>query len=105
MNQIGCPACGSRLSWGQTLRQIFGPGRSGSALWGVTCPHCGADLKVPNGRVMLIFAAGIFFGSQTSLLLTLGDFNTWQTLTVRLLLILGFYAIAGFFFFSLEEVT
>lgn len=105
MNNPRCPACGLRLGWIPTLRRILGPGRSGTALWGLLCPGCGADLKVPNSRVLLIFAAGIFFGSQTSSLLVLGHFAPWQAVVVKLLLILGFYALAIFFFLTLEETT
>lgn len=105
MHNPTCPACKHRLGWLPTLRKVLGPGRSGSALWGLLCPHCGADLKVSNGRVMLIAASGIFFGSQTSILLTLGHFTPWQAVLVKLFLILGFYGIAIWFFFALEEVT
>ncbi len=105
MNNPRCPVCRRPLGWAQTLRRVLAPGRSGSALWGLICPDCGADLKIPNGRVLLIFAAGVFFGSQTSVLLVLGRFDPWQEVMVKLLLILGFYALAIFFFLTLEEVT
>ncbi len=104
MNNPTCPACKHSLDWIPTLRAIGGMKRHGSALWGLLCPHCGADLKVPNGRALLIAAAGIFFGSQTSILLTLGNFTFWPALLVKILLILGFYAIAIWFFLDLEQV-
>ncbi len=105
MHNPRCPVCHNRLKWLPTLGQVLGPGRRGTALWGAVCPECGADLKVPNGHVLLIAAAGIFFGGQTSVLLTLGNLAPWQGLLVKLMLILGFYAIAIWFFFTLEKVT
>lgn len=105
MNTPVCPACHARIGWRQALGQVLGPGRHDHALWGAVCAACGARLKVPTTRVMLIFASGIFFGSQTSVLLTLGDFSTWETIVIRILLIIGFYVIAGLFFFSLEEAS
>ncbi len=105
MNNPTCPACKARLQWFPTLRAIIGVKRSGSALWGLLCPACGADLKVPNSRALLIAAAGIFFGSQTSILLTLGHFTFWPAMLVKLWLILGFYALAIWFFLNLEQVT
>ena len=73
-------------------------------MWGALCPECGAELKVPASRVLLIAAAGIFFGSQTSTLLLLGDFTVFEFWLAKLWMIVGFYAIAIFFFLRLEPV-
>jgi hypothetical protein len=73
-------------------------------MWGAVCPSCSADLKVPNSRVMLIVAAAIFFGSQSSTVLVLSDVSLWQFYMVKIFLILGFYAIATFIFLKLELV-
>ncbi len=59
-----CPACEKPLSWRHTLKSLLGPARQNEATWGVVCPSCLADLKVPNSRLLLIGAAGVFFGSQ-----------------------------------------
>jgi len=99
-----CPACDEALSWSHTLRSLLGPARQNQATWGVVCPHCGADLKVPNGRLLLIITAGIFFGSQTSTLLVLGHLSTSGLWLARLWLIVGFYAIAIFFLLKLEQL-
>lgn len=104
MNNPTCPACGHVFPWRRTLTQIYGPTRAGRALWGVVCPECGADLKVPNARMLLIVTAGIFFGSQSSTLLLLGDLPPVGFWLVKLGLIVGFYVIATFFFLSLERV-
>ena len=105
MNNPTCPGCGHRFAWGAALKQILGPGRSGSALWGTVCPACEADLKVPNSRVLLIAFGGIFFGSQSSTLFQLSEVTRWQFLLIQLFLILGFYAIGIFIFLCLEEVA
>lgn len=104
MNNPTCPACGHVFSWSGALARIYGPSRAGTALWGVVCPECGADLKVPNGRMLLIVCAGLFFGSQSSTLLLLGDLPAAGFWLVKLGLVVGFYAIATFFFLSLEIV-
>ena len=104
MNNPRCPACDKALTWPYTLKSVLGPGRQNRATWGVVCPACGADLKVPNGRVLLIAAAGIFFGSQTSTLLVLRDMSTTEFWLAKLWLIVGFYAIAGFFLLKLEPL-
>jgi len=104
LNNPRCPACGFVFPWRQALKQILGPSRRASSLWGVLCPECGADLKVPTSRVLLIAASGIFFGSQTSTLLLLGDYTTFEFWLAKLWLIVGFYAIAIFVFLRLELV-
>lgn len=104
MNNPRCPRCAHVFSWGQALKQILGPGRRGTALWGAVCPRCGADLKVPNSRVMLIVASAIFFGSQSSTLFVLGDLSRIEAYLGQLLLVLGFYAIATFILLKLEPV-
>ncbi len=104
MNNPTCPKCGHRFAWLAALKQILGPSPAGSATWGAVCPSCAAKLKVPNARVMLIVAAAIFFGSQSSTLLLLENITLIQMLVAKLVLILGFYAIAVFFFLKLELV-
>ncbi len=104
MHNPRCPACKQPLSWGYTLKSLLGSSRQNRATWGVVCPHCGTDLKVSNGRVLLIAAAGIFFGSQTSTLLVLGDLSVSAMWLARLWLIVGFYAIAIFFLLQLERL-
>ncbi len=104
MNNPTCPGCGHVFPWRRALAQILGPSRAGTALWGAVCPDCGADLKVPNGRALLIGAAGIFFGSQSSTLLLLGDMTPLGFWLVKAAMIVGFYAIATFFFLELETV-
>ena len=104
MNNPECPACGFNFPWREALKQILGPSRRASSTWGAVCPECSADLKVPMTRVLLIGACGIFFGSQTSFLLVLGDFTSFERLLAKLWLIVGFYAIAIFFFLRLEVV-
>jgi len=59
---------------------------------------------VSKGRVLLIAAAGIFFGSQTSTLLVLRDMSTTEFWLAKLWLIVGFYAIAVFFLLKLEPL-
>lgn len=105
MNNPRCPACGFEFSWREALKQILGPSRRASSLWGAICPKCGADLKVPTSRVLLIAASGIFFGSQTSTLLLLGDYTAFEFWLAKLWLIVGFYAIAIFIFLRLEPVN
>jgi hypothetical protein len=102
LNNPKCPACGFVFPWKGALKQILGPSRQASSLWGALCPECRADLKVPMSRVLLIVAAGIFFGSQTSTLLFLGDFTTFEFWLAKLWMIVGFYAIAIFMFLRLE---
>ncbi len=104
LNNPKCPTCGFVFPWRQVLKQILGPSCGASSLWGALCPECGADLKVPMSRVLLIAASGIFFGSQTSTLLRLGDYTAFEFLLAMLWLIVGFYAIAIFFFLRLEPV-
>ena len=55
-------------------------------------------------RVLLIASSGIFFGSQSSTLLVLGDLSRAEFYAAQLFLILGFYAIAIFIFLKLEPV-
>jgi hypothetical protein len=104
LNNPRCPACGFVFPWLRALKQILGPSRQASSLWGVLCPQCGADLKVPTSRVLLIAASGIFFGSQTSTLLLLGTYTPFEFWLAKLWLIVGFYAIAIFVFLRLESV-
>ena len=104
MNNPKCPTCGFVFPWSEALKQILGPSRKASSLWGALCPECGADLKVPTSRVLLIAASGVFFGSQTSTLLRLGDYTAFEFLLAMLWLIVGFYAIAIFIFLRLEPV-
>ncbi len=104
LNNPKCPTCGFVFPWLEALKQILGPSRKASSLWGALCPECGADLKVPLSRVLLIAASGIFFGSQTSTLLRLGDYTAFEFLLAMLWLIVGFYAIAIFIFLRLEPV-
>ena len=99
-----CPTCGFIFPWLEALKQILGPSRKARSLWGALCPECGAELKVPTSRVLLIAASGIFFGSQTSTLLQLGSYTTFEFWLAKLWLIVGFYAIAIFFFLRLETV-
>lgn len=104
MNNPTCPGCGHRFAWSAALKQILGPSRQGTALWGAVCPTCAADLKVPNARVLLIAFGAIFFGSQSSTLFFLADLTTAQMWLVRIFLTIGFYAIAVFFLLKLEKV-
>lgn len=104
MNNPKCPACDFTFPWLEALKQILGPSRKARSLWGALCPECGAELKVPTSRVLLIAASGIFFGSQTSTLLLLGTYTTFEFWLAKLWLIVGFYAIAIFFFLRLETV-
>lgn len=105
MNNPTCPDCGHRFSWKTALKKIFGSSRQGTALWGAVCPSCQADLKVPNSRMLLIVASGIFFGSQTSTLFFLGDFTTLEFWGIKVALVMGFYALAIFILLSLEKVV
>lgn len=102
LNSPRCPRCENTLTWRHTLSSVLGPRRRNRATWGVVCPSCDADLKVPNSRVLLIAAAGIFFGSQTSTLLVLGNMTTAEFWIAKLWLIVGFYAIATFVLLKLE---
>ncbi len=104
LNNPVCPSCEHVFSWSSALKQILGPSRGGTALWGALCPSCGADLRVPKARVMLIVASAIFFGSQSSTLLVLKDISTFELYAAKIFLILGFYAIAVFFLLKLELV-
>lgn len=54
-------------------------------------------------RVLLIAGCGIFFGSQTSTLLVLGDLSRFEFWLAKLWMIVGFYVIAIFFFLRLEK--
>ena len=104
MNNPDCPRCGHVFAWGTALRQILGPRQRGGALWGATCPSCDARLRVPMSRVLLIVTSGIFFGSQSSTLLLLGQLTPAEFWLAKLLLIMGFYVIAVFVFLKLEVV-
>ncbi len=104
MTRPACPDCGHVFPWRDILRQVFGPSRSGTALWGARCPACGADLKVPNGRMLLIAASGLFFGSQSSTIMLVGHPSPFVFWLAKLGLVLGFYAIAVVFFLRLERV-
>jgi hypothetical protein len=105
LNNPRCPACDFVFPWREALKQILGPRSRASSLWGAVCPECGADLKVPTSRVLLIAAAGIFFGSQTSTLLVLREMTTFEFWLAKLWLIVGFYALAIFIFLRLEQVN
>ena len=102
MNNPPCPACDRPLPWGRLLRQLLGPSRVNRATWGARCAQCGTDLKVSNGRVLLIGACGIFFGSQTSTLLFLQYMSRTGFWLAKLWLVVGFYALAIFFLLKLE---
>ncbi len=104
MNNPTCPSCQNVFSWSEALKQILGPTRQGTAMWGAVCPSCGADLRVPKARVLLIAASAIFFGSQSSTLLVLSNIPLWQFYAAKVFLILGFYAIAIFILLKLELV-
>ena len=104
MNNPRCPSCLQPQSWRHTLQSLLGPSRQNRAMWGLVCSACGADLKVPNARILLIAAAGIFFGSQTSTLLVLSDLSTTEFWLAKLWLIFGFYVIAVFFLLKLEPL-
>ena len=104
MNNPTCPGCGHRFAWTAALKQILGPSRQGTALSGAVCPACGADLKVPNSRVLLIAFGAIFFGSQTSTLFLVTDISAVEFWLIKIFLVLGFYAIAIFIFLNLEPV-
>ena len=104
MNNPRCDQCGYVFPWKQALGQIIGPSPQGRSLWGARCPECRAHLKVPMARVLLIFAAGIFFGSQSSILLLGRDMSVTEFWLAKLWLIVGFYVIAVFLFFKLEVV-
>ena len=99
-----CPECGQVFSWSGVMKQILSLKRTGTALWGAVCPTCRADLKVPNSRVLLIVALAVFFGSQSSTILLLGQLSRLEFLLAKVMLIIGFYAIAVFFFLKLERV-
>ena len=86
------------------MKALLGPSRQTRAPWGVVCPSCEAHLKVPNSRVMLITASGIFFGSQTSTMLVLREMSTTEFWLAKLWLIVGFYLIAIFFMLKLEPL-
>ena len=102
MNNPRCEKCGYVFPWKEALGQIIGPSPKGRSLWGARCPECAVRLKVPMTRVLLIFASGIFFGSQSSTLFQLTDMSTTELWLAKLWLIVGFYAIAIFVFFKLE---
>ena len=104
-NNPACARCGHVFPWRDALRQVFGPGRAGAALWGAVCPACGQDLRVPKARMLLIAAAGLFFGSQSSLLLLGSGLSPLEFWLAKLGLVVGFYAIAIFFFLRLEPVA
>ena len=104
MSLPDCPRCSHVLGWNAALRQVLGWSRAGTALWGAVCPACDADLKVPNARVLLIAASGIFFGSQSSVVLLLGSPSPVVFWSVKVGLILFFYALAIRVFFRLELV-
>ena len=104
LNNPRCPACDHALPWWATLKKLLGPSRQNRAMWGVVCPSCEVDLKVSKARVLLIAAAGIFFGSQTSTLLVLREMSATEFWLAKLWLIVGFYAIAVFFLLKLEPL-
>jgi len=104
LNNPVCPSCEHRFSWASALKEILGPSRGGTALWGLLCPSCSADLRVPKSRVMLIVASAIFFGSQSSTVLVLSEISTFELYAAKIFLIVGFYAIAVFFLLKLEMV-
>lgn len=104
VNNPSCSCCGHVFAWRNALGQLAGRRRHRIALWGVVCPICGEQLKVPNSRVLLILASGVFFGSQTSTLLLLKDLTVTEFWLAKLWLIVGFYAIAVFVFLKLERV-
>lgn len=105
MNNPVCPHCKHIFPWSDALGQVFGPSRAGTALWGAVCPACGTDLKVPNGRMLLIAVSGLFFGGQSATVLLSSGLPAALVWVVKLGLIVGFYAIAIFFFLRLEPVT
>ncbi len=105
LNNPVCTRCGHVFAWRSALRQVFGTGRAGAALWGAVCPACGQDLRVPKARMLLIAAAGLFFGSQSSLLLLGSGLSPLEFWLAKLGLVVGFYAIAIFFFLRLEPVA
>ena len=105
MSRPACPRCSHVLGWRAALRQVLGWSRVGTALWGAVCPACGADLRVPNARILLIAASGIFFGSQSSVVLLLGSPPAAVFWSVKVGLILFFYAVAIRVFFKLELVA
>ncbi len=102
LNNPHCPACKNKLPWGYTLKTLLGPARPNRAVWGLACPECQAQTKVPNSRVLLIAASGVFFGSQTSTMLVLREMSTTEFWLAKLWLIVGFYLIATFFLLKLE---
>lgn len=104
MNNPRCDQCDHVFSWPVALKQLFALQRPGTAMWGAVCPSCGADLKVPNSRAMLIFAAAIFFGSQTSTLMVLGSFTTLEFWVAKVAMIFGYYGIAIFVLLKFESV-
>lgn len=105
MGRPVCPRCGHHPGWRNTLRRVYGPSREGTALWGMVCPQCRADLKVPNARMMLIVVSGIFFGSQSSTLLLLGTPTPAVFWAAKLGLVLLFYVLATVIFLKLEPVA
>ena len=104
MNNPRCPVCDQALAWRSTLKTLLGPSRPNRAIWGVACPHCQSDLKVPNARALLIAASGVFFGSQSSYLLVLQEMSVTEFWLAKLWLIVGFYFIAIFFLLKLEAL-
>ncbi len=104
MNHPRCPSGAHAVPVWATLKKLLGPSRQNRAMWGVVCPSCEVDLKVSKARVLLIAAAGIFFGSQTSTLLVLREMSATEFWLAKLWLIVGFYAIAVFFLLKLEPL-
>lgn len=104
MGRPVCPRCDRNLGWRHTLRRVYGPSREGTAMWGLVCPGCGTDLKVPNARMLLIAVSGIFFGSQSSTLLLLGEPSPVVFWTAKVGLVLFFYVLATVIFLKLEPV-
>lgn len=104
MNNPQCDQCDHVFSWSSALKQLFALQRRGTAMWGAVCPACGADLKVPNSRAMLIFASAIFFGSQTSTLMVLGTFTQLEFWMAKVFMTFGYYAIAIFVLMKFESV-
>ena len=105
MGRPVCPRCERNLGWRHTLQRVYGPVREGTALWGLVCPACGADLKVPNARMLLIAFSGIFFGSQSSVVVLLWEPSPAVFWTAKAGLVLFFYVVATVVFLRLEPVS
>jgi len=104
LNNPSCDQCDHTFSWPEALKQLFALQRPGTAMWGAICPSCGADLKVPNSRALLIFASAVFFGSQTSTLMVLGTFTRVEFWLAKIFMMLCYYIIAIFILLKFESV-